>query len=151
MDILGYGFSRDVKGHWSLDNSFAIHLPPLSVLSPVEGKNENTSQTSSARTGMANAFELIYQWYSVAGSCVSRAVRLGSHLRALCLISDVCYGLDLISMWSYGQIIINLKPEFAYQLPSRKAVICRLALLWLNKRSKGCLWLDQEESFASSF
>lgn len=45
-----------------------FHLRPLSRLFSVEGKNQNTSHTSSARTGMADNSWLFYQWLSVAGS-----------------------------------------------------------------------------------
>ena len=52
MDMVSQ--KRDLKADWSLDDTFAIHLPLLSMLLPVEGKNQNTRQTSSARTGKAN-------------------------------------------------------------------------------------------------
>lgn len=52
MDMVSQ--KRDLKADWSLDDTFAVHLPLLSMLLPVEGKNQNTRQTSSARTGKAN-------------------------------------------------------------------------------------------------
>lgn len=52
MDMVSQ--KSDLKADWSLDDTFAIHLPLLSMLLPVEGKNQNTRQTSSATTGKAN-------------------------------------------------------------------------------------------------